>query len=206
MNQSAQCLNCETIFDTAGVLQGKTAIVLCPRCRKAVVVKGELDELEAPTAPIRNGKAVDEDDSHAWRVRSTYERPVADPKKVEEAPPPPETEEDAQPVWKIAAMATFMVACVVFMFVRIFYHPAPDAHEAARIEANQNAFQGIVPTSENGVSVAVITEAHGRALEGQSQQQICTNAIFQGVLAASIRTPSGKVVADCSALVRGREK
>ncbi len=208
MNQSAQCLNCETIFDTPGVVQGKTAIVLCPRCRKAVVVKGEVDP-EAPTGPIGDSKLGGEDEtsSHAWRVRSTYERPAVDrEKKVEELdPPPPETEDDGtQPVWKLAAMGFFTVACIAFMFVRIFYHPAPDAKTQATMDANQNAFQGVVPIDENGVQVAVISDAHGRALAEVPERQICANAMFQGVMAAKIRTETGKPVADCSAMARPR--
>ena len=63
MDQSAQCQNCETIFDTPGVAIGKTAIVLCPRCKKAVVVKGQVDPQDAaPTSPLSDrtgpGRAV----------------------------------------------------------------------------------------------------------------------------------------------------
>src|SRR4029453_17069386 len=56
MDQSAQCQNCETIFDTPGVAIGKTAIVLCPRCKKAVVVQGQVDPQDAaPTGPLAGG-------------------------------------------------------------------------------------------------------------------------------------------------------
>jgi hypothetical protein len=261
MNQSAQCLNCETIFDTPGVALGKTAIVLCPRCKKAVVVKGQVDPQDAaptgpiapgpdrtgpvprpvadrtvplprpvpdrtgpvsipgldrldrtgpvhtgpiPTGPIETPK-VKEEDSHAWRTRPISERPIVDrEKKVDEpAPKPTVAAKDAAP-WKVVAMGLFTTACVGFMFFRVFYTPPPDAQTLARIEANENAFLGVVPITEDGVSVAVITDAYARAFVGAQERDICMNAIFHGVMAAKIRTESGKPVADCSPLLRGR--
>ena len=290
MDQSAQCLNCETIFDTPAVAIGKTAIVLCPRCKKAVVVKGEVDPQDAaPTGPVSAGAdrtgpiraapdrtgpvprpvadrtgpvprpdrtgpipravpdgtgptstgptslpgfdrpvltslpgfdrtgpihtgpiatgpveraPVREEDSHAWRTRPISERPIVDrEKKVEEAPAPPRSTDNAA-AWKIVAMGLFMVACIAFTLVRIFYHPAPDPETQARIDANDYAFQGVVPFTEDGVSVAVISDAYARALAGQTERDICANAIFQGVVATKIRTETGKPVADCSALLR----
>jgi hypothetical protein len=288
MNQSAQCLNCETIFETPGVAIGKTAIVLCPRCKKAVVVKGQVDPQDAaptgpiPTAPVRavpdrtgpiprpvadrtgpiprpvadptgpiprpvpdhtgpvsipgldrnvsvptavldrldrtgpihtgpiatgpieKGK-VKEEDSHAWKTRPVSERPIVDrEKKLEEPAPKPPVAVDGAATWKLAAMGLFTLACVAFTLVRVFYHPAPDPQTQARIEANENAFVGVVPVEENGVSIAVITDAYARALAGAPERDICTNAIFQGVMAMEIRTETGKHVADCSALVRRR--
>jgi hypothetical protein len=275
MDQSAQCTNCGTIFDTPGVAIGKTAIVLCPRCKKAVVVQGQVDPQDAaPTGPTptsesrtgpvravpdrtgpiprpvadrtgpvprpvpdrtgpisipgldRNGpvsippldrtgpvhtgpvatgpvakEKVREEDSHAWRTRPIADRPIVDrEKKVEEPAKPPPKEEAA--TWKLVAMGLFTVACVAFTLVRVFYTPPLPPETEARIDANEHAFQGIVPITEGGVSVAVIADHYARALAGASEREICTNAWFQGARVAKIRTETGTPVADCSFFVR----
>ena len=294
MDQSAQCRNCETIFATPGVAIGKTAVVLCPRCKKAVVVKGEVDPQDAaPTGPVPAGpdrsgafprpvadrtgpvprpvadrtgpvprpvadrtgpvprpvpdrtgpvsipglsrdvpvptagldrldrtgpihtgpiatgpiekEKVKEEDSHAWRTRPISERPIVErEKKVEEPPPKAPVAVDGASTWKLVAMGLFTVACIAFTLVRVFYHPAPDTRTQARIEANENAFVGVVPFTEDGVSVAVISDAYARAFADAPERDICTNAIFQGVMAMKIRTETGKPVADCSSLLRRR--
>jgi len=285
MDQSAQCQNCETIFDTPGVAIGKTAIVLCPRCKKAVVVQGQVDPQDAaPTGPIPGGpdrtgparavpdrtgpiprpladrtgsvprperdrtgpiaipglstgpvsipgldrnipvpgldrldrtgpvhtgpvttgpisnERVKEEDSHAWRTRPISERPIVDREKKVEEPAPKQAEPEQAATWKLAAMALFMVACVAFALVRIFYTPPPPPDVAARIDANDHAFENIVPVTEDGVPVAVIADHYARALAGASERDICANAWFQGLRISKIRTETGHPVADCTFL------
>ncbi len=289
MDQSAQCQNCDTIFDTPGVAIGKTAIVLCPRCKKAVVVQGQVDPQDAaPTGPVpggpdrtnpgraipdrtgpiprpvadrtgpvprperdrtgpiaipglstgpisipgleRNAPApgldrldrtgpvhtgpvgtgsiekdrVKEEDSHAWRTRPISERPIVDREKRAEEPPPKPAESEQAATGKLVAMGFFTVACIAFLAVRVyhFYHPPLPPEQAARIDANDHAFQGITPVTENGVAVAVIADHYARALAGASERQICANAWFQGLRIAKIRTETGHPVADCSFLIR----
>jgi hypothetical protein len=292
MDQSAQCQNCETTFDTPGVAIGKTAIVLCPRCKKAVVVQGQVDPQDAaPTGPTLTGfgrtgrdvpdrtgpiprpvadrtgpiprsvpdrtgpisipglstgpvsipgldrtgpipvpgldrldrtgpvhtgpiatgpierESVKEEDSHAWRTRPIAERTVVDrEKKIEETPPKPAepNQADQAETWKIAAMGFFTVACTAFLAVRVyhFYHPSLPPETAARIDANDHAFEGISPVTEDGVAVAVIGDQYARALAGASEHDICMNAWFQGLRVAKVRTQTGHPVADCSFLIR----
>lgn len=288
MDQSAQCQNCETIFDTPGVAIGKTAIVLCPRCKKAVVVQGQVDPQDAaPTGPLPGGpertnpgraipdrtgpvprpvadrtapipraerdktgpiaipglstgpvsipglertaipgldrldrtgpvhtgpvttgpiakERVKEEDSHAWRTRPISERPIVDREKKVEEPPPKPAEPEQVATGKLVAMGFFMVACIAFLVVRVyqFYHPPMPPDEAARVDANEHAFQGIVPVTEDGVAVAVIADHYGRALSDVSDRNICANAWFQGLRIAKIRTETGTPVADCSFLIR----
>ena len=294
MDQSAQCLNCETTFDTPGVAIGKTAIVLCPRCKKAVVVKGQVDPQDAaPTGPVAGGpdrtgpvravpdrtgpiprpvadrtgpiprpahdrtgpipipgmdrtgpisipglsrdvpvpaagldrldrtgpvhtgpintgpllkEKVKEEDSHAWRTRPISERQIVDREKRAEEPPPKPAEPAQASAGKLAAMGFFMVACLAFLGVRVyqFYNPPMPPEKAARVDANEHAFQGIVPVTEDGVSVAVIADHYARALVDVSDRAVCTNAWFQGVRVAKIRTETGTPVADCSFLIRDR--
>ena len=280
MSQSAQCLNCETIFDTPGVALGKTAIVLCPRCKKAVVVRGEVDPQDvAPTGPIattpdrtgpvravpdrtgpiprpvpdrtgpvprptpdrtgpvsipglnrnvlvpssgldrldRTGpvhtgpiptgpvekQKVKEEDSHAWKTRPISDRQIVEREKKVEEPSAPVVKGQGA-AWKPVAMGLFTVACIAFTLVRVFYTPPLSAEMEARIEANENAFLGVVPVTENGDSVAVISDTYARAFVGAEERDICMNAIFQGVMATKIRTETGKPVADCSALLKHR--
>ena len=285
MDQSAQCQNCETIFDTPGVAIGKTAIVLCPRCKKAVVVQGQVDPQDAaPTGPLAGGsdrtspvravpdrtgpiprpvadrtgsvprperdrtgpiaipglstgpvsipgldrnprlpgldrldrtgpvhtgpvttgpiekERVKEEDSHAWRTRPISERPIVDREKKVEEPPPKPAEPEQAATWKLAAMGLFTVASIAFTLVRIFYTPPLPPDVAARIDANDHAFENIVPVTENGVAVAVIADHYARALAGASERDICANAWFQGLRIAKIRTETGQPVADCTFL------
>jgi hypothetical protein len=153
------------------------------------------------TGPIENVK---EEDSHAWRTRPISERPIVDrEKKDEETPPKPAAPQQAE-TWKVVAMGLFTVACVAFTLFRVFYTPPLPPETEARIDANENAFQGIVPITEEGVSVAVIADHYARALAGASEREICTNAWFQGARVAKIRTETGTAVADCSFFIRPR--
>ena len=283
MDQSAQCLNCETIFDTPGVAIGKTRIVLCPRCKKPVVVQGQVDPQDATptgptpagahampdrtgpiprpvpdrtgpvprperdrtgpiaipglstgpvsipgldrnipvpgldrldrTGPVHTGpvttgpiekERVKEEDSHAWRTRPISERPIVDREKKVEEPPPKPAEPERADTGKLVAMGFFTVACIAFLAVRVyhFYHPPMPPEEAALVDANEHAFEGIVPITEDGVAVAVIADHYGRALADVSDRNICANAWFQGLRIAKIRTETGTPVADCSFLIR----
>ena len=162
------------------------------------------------TGPIATGpiekERVKEEDSHAWRTRPISERPVVDREKpVEEPPPKPAVEPNQAETWKLAAMGFFTVACIAFLAVRVyqFYHPPMPPETAARVDANEHAFAGIVPITEDGVSVAVIADHYARALAGVSEKEICANAWFQGLRGvAKIRTETGQPVADCSFLIR----
>jgi hypothetical protein len=194
MQQTATCSNCQTAFQTPGVLKGKTSAVVCPKCRRVVVVVGEMEAAEAEAS----GKK--DEGGPAWKVRSEYDRPVVERPKADEQPasvPPPTEAPPPQSMAKMVGAAAFMVVCVGLMLWQVIPKKV-DPEVVAKIESVRLAINGGRVEGSGFDRKLVVDDFSAKAMATMDPQQLCMNALFQGVPARTIQTQSGTLLADCS--------